>query len=78
MTVENATVNNRLKGVVVVGCPRGCGKVLRVSAVFYSRNVRDESDRGDIPIEAPDLPAALLLHWIACPNALVDTETGEE
>ena len=78
MTVENATVNNRLRGLVVVTCPRGCGETLRVPAVFYSRNVRDESQRGDIPIEAPDLPTALLLHWINCPNALEDTEIGDE
>lgn len=77
MTVENATVNERLQGLVVVTCPRGCGATLRVPAVFYSLNVRDESGAGEIPVEVPDLPAALLLHWINCPNALSDDGIDE-
>lgn len=74
MTVEGATVNERLTGIVVVACPRGCGATLRAPAIFYSLNVRDESGSSEIPVEAPDLPVALLLHWIDCPNALVDPE----
>lgn len=74
MTIEGATVNERLKGIVVVTCPRHCGATIKASVVCYTLDVRAESQGSEIPIKAPDLPAALLLHWIDCPNALVDPE----
>ena len=64
-------INPRLEGQLVVSCPQGCGAILRTRVVFYrTENIAEGDPR--LPIECPDLPGELLLHWINCPNALVD------